>query len=124
MALPTLFELVAGDDHVLRLEIKDTNGTPVSLVNYTFHATMKASLEDSDDVAPVQIDAEAPTRPVGTVNLRFNSSDTQNLEPRKYYFDVQAVGYGRVVTLFRGMIKVLPQVTQRYSGGMYAGNTL
>ena len=121
MALPTLFEMVAGDDRVIRLHIKNQQGAAVSLWSYAFQATLKESLEDSDDDAPVRIDTVAQSRPTGMVYLYFNAEDTKNLKPRKYFFDVQAATNGRVSTLFRGMVKILPQVTQRQAGGAYDG---
>ena len=47
--------------------------------------------------------------------VRIAPSDTQNLEPGQYWYDLEIQKNGDVFTIFRGVLDILPQITRNVS---------
>jgi hypothetical protein len=114
--MPALFEIVRGDDHAIRLTIKDDLGNPIPITGWAFSVTLKLHSEISDDDAPVKVDTGAlddTDAANGIVNILLPSSQTQNLLPTTYLFDIQREAYDTVITVLVGDVDVIADATRR-----------
>lgn len=112
-----LFELYRGDDHGVHIRIADELGNPVDITGWVFKATMSLNPYGDEDASNgVQVDLPPLTGSdavEGKVTIVLPHSQTQNLVPALYYFDVQREAYDSVKTVFSGRVKVKADVTRR-----------
>lgn len=117
MAEPVLFEIYRGDDFTLRVVIttKDT-GAAIDVTGWAFKATMKLSTEMLDEEAPVQVDMPAVSgldAELGVVYIELPATQTKDLIPTTYWFDLQREFSGKTLTVFAGRALVKGDVTRR-----------
>lgn len=116
MATEPLFSMYRGDDHGLRITVKDAAGNAIDLTGWTFRATMKLHTEQADADAPVKVDVgplSNTNATFGIVELTLPNSQTKDLLATKYHFDVEREQSGNKQTVVQGVVEVLADVTQR-----------
>jgi hypothetical protein len=87
--------LVRGDSQDYTLTIKNSSGVPYCLKNWKIYFTLKTNYDLPDSQASLQktvttfADTTSGTSGVAVISL--DPTDTVNLEPGEYDFDIQAV---------------------------------
>jgi len=104
-----------GDTQTYRLELKQADGTPLSLVGSAIWFTLKSNINLPDESAAIQkkitthIDAAN-----GITEVVLSASETDTLNICKYYYDFQLVtSANKVKTLLAGTVTVLQDVSRR-----------
>lgn len=128
MAVSELSGFYRGDDHALRLVVKEAvSGDPVDVSGWLFISTLKLSSEmpdqpELDDDGLRQVMTTQTLAPVdevslvGECTLVFGHDQTRELIPTTYQMDIQRTFQDSVITVFRGTIPVLADVT--YESGL------
>lgn len=109
--------LVRGDSQDYTLTIKNSSGVPYCLKNWKIYFTLKTNYDLPDSQASLQktvttfADTTSGTSGVAVISL--DPTDTVNLEPGEYDFDIQAVtSENKNYTLMRGKFQVEYDVTR------------
>lgn len=109
--------LVRGDSQDYTLTIKNSSGVPYCLKNWKIYFTLKTNYDLPDSQASLQktvttfADTTSGTSGVAVITL--DATDTVNLEPGEYDFDIQAVtSENKNYTLMRGKYQVEYDVTR------------
>jgi hypothetical protein len=109
--------LVRGDSQDYTLTIKNSSGVPYCLKNWKIYFTLKTNYDLPDSQASLQktvttfADTTSGTSGVAVISL--DPTDTVNLEPGEYDFDIQAVtSENKNYTLMRGKYQVEYDVTR------------
>lgn len=128
MAVTALSGFYRGDDHALRLVIKEVgSGDPVNVSGWLFISTLKLSsempdqpeLDESGNRQVLRTEALAlddDNAQAGECTLLFPHEKTAQLIPTTYQIDIQRTYQNSVITVFRGTIPVLSDVT--YDSGL------
>ena len=108
--------MIRGDTRTITATFTDSDGDVIDLTGGTVFFTVNASEEPTDDTsAVVQKDVtsfSAPTTGVATITL--DASDTDSVDPGTYWYDVQFVSTGGVVTsLDKGKFVLKSDITRR-----------
>lgn len=110
-----LENIVQGDTKNLSFTIwtDSTKTTKVDISDYDFWFTVKSSYDDTDENAKIAKDPADFTITDNIATLTLSSTDT-NQTVGTYYYDVQYKDADdNIVTIARGLFKVIPQVTIR-----------
>jgi hypothetical protein len=109
--------LVRGDSQDYTLTIKNSSGVPYCLKNWKIYFTLKTNYDLPDSQASLQktvttfADTTSGTSGVAVITL--DPTDTVNLDPGEYDFDIQAVtSENKNYTLMRGKFQVEYDVTR------------
>ena len=109
--------LVRGDSQDYTLTIKNSSGVAYCLKNWKIYFTLKTNYDLPDSQASLQktvttfADTTSGTSGVAVISL--DPTDTVNLEPGEYDFDIQAVtSENKNYTLMRGKFQVEYDVTR------------
>ena len=109
--------LVRGDSQDYTLTIKNSSGVPYCLKNWKIYFTLKTNYDLPDSQASLQktvttfADTTSGTSGIAVISL--DPTDTVNLEPGEYDFDIQAVtSENKNYTLMRGKYQVEYDVTR------------
>ena len=109
--------LVRGDSQDYTLTIKNSSGVPYCLKNWKIYFTLKTNYDLPDSQASLQktvttfADTTSGTSGVAVITL--DPTDTVNLDPGEYDFDIQAVtSENKNYTLMRGKYQVEYDVTR------------
>lgn len=109
--------LVRGDSQDYTITIKNSSGVPYCLKNWKIYFTLKTNYDLPDSQASLQktvttfADTTSGTSGVAVISL--DPTDTVNLEPGEYDFDIQAVtSENKNYTLMRGKYQVEYDVTR------------
>lgn len=93
-------EMIRGDTRTITATFTDSDGVVLDLTGGTVFFTVNASAEPTDDSAAVVskdvTSFAAPTTGVATITLA--AADTTSVTPGTYWYDVQFVSVGGVVT--------------------------
>lgn len=112
--LPTKIEMTRGDteDFVVTF---DENGVPCDITGWTVIMTVKADKDDADAQAVVQKIVITHTAPeTGVAVIPFEPADTDALEAKGYWFDIQAkTDTGDVYTVLKGIFKLEYDISRR-----------
>lgn len=107
---------VRGDDHSYQIELKDKDGNPVDITDWTFWLTAKREFEDTDDDAVIQATREPPhDDPANGLTAITIPSDAvaEDAQPDLLVCDIQREdASGNIFTLARGTMDFLPDVTR------------
>lgn len=120
--------IIRGDSQLF-IPTVTANNIPLNLTGFTVFFTVNASNNPTDDSAAI---LKKQTTPSGVTAVLFNgvtytidptkgqaaiqlaNSDTQNLVPGGYYFDIQVVDTsGNVVSLRQGNFTIIADITRR-----------
>lgn len=92
------------------LNVEDTYGNAINLYAYTANSQMRKSYYSS---SATTITASVTGTANGEVTLSMTSSNTANLTPGRYVYDVIITSPTSVVTrVVEGIVTVLPSVTR------------
>lgn len=106
-----------GTDVNIRLELTNPNGTKKDLLGYTVSAYMKKTFNTpTDDAIQFTASVESPSVN-GIVNLQLTNSQTDDIKPGRYVYDVEisfldSDGNRLVERILEGQINVTPSVTR------------
>jgi hypothetical protein len=116
MALRKL-SLVRGDSQTYTLTFKDSSGNALCLKNWALHFTLKTNHDLPDADASLQKivtsfgDSTGGTTGIAAIELL--PTDTVNLDPGEYAFDIQVVtSESKIYTVLRGLFEILYDVTR------------
>tara|TARA_R100000458_G_C8160185_1_gene164567 strand:+ start:228 stop:563 length:336 start_codon:yes stop_codon:yes gene_type:complete len=99
-----------GADFSIQLELAN-NGSAVNLTNFTARAQLRPTPRSSELAGSFTINFT--DRANGTLKMEMTNSTTAGLTPGKYYYDLETVSGGGVVTrLLQGIARVTPNVTR------------
>ena len=99
-----------GSDFSIQLDLKN-NGSAVNLTGFTARAQLRATPTSSELAASFTINFT--DRANGILKMEMTNSTTAGLPPGKYYYDLESVSGGGVVTrLLQGVARVTPNVTR------------
>lgn len=89
-------------------------GVPVNLSGYTARLQARAAVEDTTTALSISTTAGiALGGSLGTVTLSRSATETAALEPGRYYYDLEVVSSGGVVTrLVEGTLTIYAEVTR------------
>lgn len=109
-------EIIRGDTRTITATFVDSSGAPLDLTGGKVFFTVNSSNEPSDDSGAVitkdVTSFATPTSGVATITLA--SSDTTNVAPGTYWYDLQFVSAGGVVTsLEKAKFVVKADITRR-----------
>lgn len=108
----------AGDDYDHDFVAQMQSGSPYNLTKVWF--TVKHDTKDNDANAKLQYDSDTPADleitdgPNGEFTLHLQAADTEDLEG-PWFYDIQVLSSGEIVTVARGIIEFLPNVTRALS---------
>lgn len=105
------FEIVRGDDMSIEIEILDDEGVAVDLTNAEVFFTAKKSVNAPDSEA-VLSKSVGNGSDEGIVQINFTASETNNLKPRSYWWDIQIVDDGIVTSSRRQLFRVVGDITR------------
>lgn len=108
--------LVRGDDWTIKLTVTQ-DGSVVDITGYTYYFTLKSDI-DAADPGDLQVTATSSgaDAAAGIVYINVTDTQTNNLDPRNYNYDVQQIDdTGSVQTLLLGKVKVVKDVTRTIS---------
>lgn len=114
---------VRGDTWILTFNIQTSAGAPEDITGNDYWLTLKSSIDDTDATAALQIGpavAGSPNASLGILTIMVSPEDTELLEAKTYFYDLQEVNAANeVTTLLIGKVKVVKDVTLTapYSGG-------
>lgn len=99
-----------GTDFSLNLGLKEDDGTPKDVVGYTFSSYIKKSFYSTSSVAEFSVNyTNANT---GDIVLYLTSSQTTDIKPGRYLFDIkQKSANNAVERIAEGIVTINPQVT-------------
>jgi hypothetical protein len=114
---------VRGDTWVLTFNIQNSAGAPENITGNDYWLTLKSKIDDTDQDAVLQVGPVvmgAPNAAAGTLIITVSPDDTELLEAKTYFYDLQEVNVANeVTTLLIGKVKVVKDVTlySSYAGG-------
>jgi len=114
---------VRGDTWVLTFNIQNSAGAPENITGNDYWLTLKSNIDDTDATAALQIGpvvAGSPDAALGILTVVVLPADTELLEAKTYFYDLQEVNASNeVTTLLIGKVKVVKDVTlfSSYAGG-------
>lgn len=92
------------------INVGDGSGTSQNLSGYTARSQMRKSYYSSTKY-DFRVDVTTPN--VGEITMSMTASNTSNLSPGRYVYDVEIDdGNGEVTRIFEGIVTVLPNVTR------------
>lgn len=92
------------------LLIKDSNGNPIDLGDYTYSSQMRKSYYTSNSIS---FSCDSPNPNTGNLTISLTKEETTNLTPGTYVFDVVLYDTTNVASrLIEGVILVAPGVTK------------
>jgi hypothetical protein len=109
--------LKRGDNHTLGLTVTaKSTGLVKDITGWTFYFTIKENITDRDVDALLQLIVTSHTNPTaGITAIPFVPEDTFNIEPGKYFFDIQVLtDDDEVYTIVQGRIEILRDITRTY----------
>ncbi len=116
---PISVEIIRGDDEVLNLAFKNSDGTPADLTGHqgiwltakrsSLDADASAVFQKSTGVGSIVIDNLAG----GLAHVVIDAADTTNVEPITLHYDCQLKdSLGKVRTAAMGPLKIVADVTR------------
>lgn len=100
-----------GIDFALDFGFKNDDGTPKNLTGYTFASSIKKSYYSLNPVATFSVNyTNAST---GEIVLELSSTQTKDIKPGRYLFDIKQVdNYDKVDRVVEGIVTVNPLITE------------
>ncbi len=110
-------EVVEGDTSTINCTFTDSDGNAINVSTYSFFMTVKSGVNDTDANAVIkQEPADFSVSGAGNNIASTTISATDNtIDAGTYYYDIQYVTGADVVTVVKGIYKVVDQITVRTS---------
>jgi hypothetical protein len=105
--------LTKGDSCLLRLELIDENNEAVDMAGATATLTVKEYLNDASikEKISLQMFEHPDSDPAGgIIFFKFLPINTQNLQIKKYYWDIQVNRDADIYTILRGDIYIEAEI--------------
>lgn len=111
MAEYTELDLDQGTDFNIDLNLTNSDGSTINCTGYVFSSSMKKSFYAARAAATFTTTITDAAN--GNVTLSLTASQTANIKPGRYLYDVkQTDNVGTKTRIFEGIITVNPQVTK------------
>ncbi|MFQ3578659.1 MAG: hypothetical protein SNJ71_00785 [Bacteroidales bacterium] len=108
-----LNDFYRGDTVTIRCLFKQ-NGVAKDITNSVVFFTVKKNVQDADNKAIISKKITNHTKPLeGETYIILTASDTNNITPGQYFYDVQLVEDNNVFTVISGTVSVLADITRR-----------
>ena len=109
-----------GDTRTIKFAVTDSNGDAVDITGYKFYCSLKSEETDLDAAAAMSVsttvgDDARDDAAGGICYLTLSSSDTDDITPGVYYYDIQRATNDtppKVATLESGRVRVLADITR------------
>ena len=104
-----------GDTYTNKLTFTDEANNPIDITGKVYWMTLKLDPEATDANAEVQVSVTASGADAlnGIVYVVLDPTDTNDLTPGNYYYDIQQVGGpSDVTTIIEGRVKVERDITR------------
>ena len=99
-----------GADFATTITLDGVNGMPFNLDNYVAKSQIRKSYYSSNTTA--QFTIQFPDAANGVISLTLPSSNTSNIAPGRYVYDMVIKNNQNVVTrVLEGIVNITPQVT-------------
>jgi len=110
-----LSPLYRGDSREYTLSFVDKNGTAIDITGWKVYFTLKRSIGQNDGSATLKKDIVNHESSIkGKTKIVLTSSDTDDLKPDNYVYDIQVKKpNGDVITVVMGSITIEADVTRR-----------
>lgn len=109
--------LYRGDTREYALTFTDSNGDPINIDGWTIYFTLKKNERDTDDEAALKKDTTEHEPEVGKTKFTLTPSNTNDLKPAKYFYDIQVKKKDGdkdvIVTVVKGNLEILTDITRR-----------
>lgn len=102
-----------GSDFAFQVNVKQ-NGVAVDLTNYSARAQLRATKTSTSAlVATFNCSVLSPASN-GSINISLPNASTSNVEPGKYYYDLEiyTANNAAVTRLLQGDVTVTPEITR------------
>lgn len=97
-----------GTTFTTTISVVDDDGLPIDLTSYTSRSQMRKHYTSSNSVS-----FTTAVNNLGEITLSLTSSQTANLVPGRYVYDVEVISSANAVTrLIEGIVTVTPEVTR------------
>jgi hypothetical protein len=103
-------QLVRGDTLSVVAVMTSDGSTPIDISGRVYSMQMRTSPESPAVSATFTCTVTNPT--AGEVTCFLPASDTENLTPQKYSYDLQENASGTITTVISGFVKVIPDTTR------------
>lgn len=112
MAAPATQNLTItrGDTETIVVTMTEDDGTAIDVTGRTYSSQMRTS-PDSNIVSSTAV-CSVTDGPAGEVTAVFPATETEDLSPGYYYWDLQENASGVITTVVSGTVHVLPDVTR------------
>lgn len=108
MAIKANLVIDQGTDYSTTVNLTDDDNNAVSLTGYTVQAQLRKTYSSSNSVSFVASVAEDQ----GQVTLALSDTQTANLVPGRYVYDVILTAGGITSRIVEGIVTVTPRVTR------------
>lgn len=109
MALKKNIVIDQGSDFSTTIDVIDSDGNPLDLTNYTTASQMRKNYATSTAVTFTSSHNGAN----GQVTIELSNSETENLDPGRYLYDVEITSNTNIVTrVVEGIATVTPGITR------------
>jgi len=100
-----------GTNFQTNMDLKNDDGTPMSVAGYTFTGQLRKSYYSTNPTANLVI--SILDGPNGNLSITMNSAVTANINPGRYVYDIKMMDTSDVtIRIMEGVITVTPQVTR------------
>lgn len=103
--------LEQGADFNMSITLDDVSGDNFNLVNYTASSQMRKSYYSSNATATFSV-STGNDPSLGVITISMTSSNTANIYPGRYVYDVYVTSSESRVRVLEGIVSVTPQVTK------------
>lgn len=109
-------DLVRGDSKTYDLTFTDNDGVALDITGWTIYYTVKERLTDNDESAILRkLVTVVASSTVGEVEIVLENTDTQDLEIKVYWHDIQVKNLDdKINTIAFGQLNVIADVTRTY----------
>lgn len=103
-------QIEAGATFSTEITVRESDGTPKDLVNYSARSQMRKSYYST---TATDFSISITDAANGTISMSLTAANTANIRPGRYVYDVEIQDNQGVVTrIFEGITTVLPNVTK------------
>jgi hypothetical protein len=109
--------LTRGDSHTFGLTLTNkSDGSVRDITGWTFYLTIKSNITDLDSAAVLQKVVTSHIDPTnGKTTIGIVPTDTFNIEPGDYFYDIQALtNLNNVYTIAKGTMSIEWDATRVY----------
>ena len=116
---PKIENYIRGDSRLINIQINNPDGTPFDLsgceVFLTLNLSQTPAVDSTDSTASLKKSTSTFTNPTqGLASLTLTNTDTQNLAPGDYYYDIQLKDVsGNITSLASNLWSVIDDITTR-----------